>query len=42
MTDRAIIETIDGIRYVDLEDFKTSKTIDLESFYDSRNQNMLL
>ena len=38
MTDRAIIETIDGIRYVTLEDFKTSKTIDLESFYDSRNQ----
>ena len=38
MTDRCIIETIDGIRYIDLEDFKTSKTIDLESFYDSRNQ----
>lgn len=38
MTDRAIIETIDVVRYVDLEDFKTSKTIVLESFYDSRNQ----
>ena len=38
MTDRCIIETIDGVRYIDLEDFKTSKTIDLESFYDTRNQ----
>ena len=36
--DKVIIETIDGIRYVDILDYKTSKTIDLESYYDTRNQ----
>lgn len=38
MTDRCVIETIDNVRYIDLLDHKTSKTIDTESFYNSRNQ----
>lgn len=36
--DKVIIETIDGVRYVDILDYKTSETIDIESYYDTRNQ----
>lgn len=36
--DKVIIETVEGIRYIDILDYKTSKTIDLESYYDTRNQ----
>ena len=39
--DKVIIETINGIRYVSILDYKTSKTIDTESYYDARNQNTL-
>jgi len=36
--DKVIIETINGIRYASILDYKTSKTIDTESYYDARNQ----
>jgi len=36
--DKVIIETINGVRYVDVLDYKTSETIDEESYYDARNQ----
>ena len=36
--DKVIIETIDGIRYASVLDYKSSKTIDTESYYDTRNQ----
>ena len=36
--DKVIIETINGIRYASILDYKTSKTIDTESYYDTRNQ----
>ena len=40
--DKVIIETIDGIRYIDVLDYKTSKTIDEESYYDTRNQKFAM
>jgi len=36
--DKVIIETINGIRHIDILDYKTSETIDEESYYDARNQ----
>ena len=36
--DKVIIETVDGKRYVDIYDYKTSKTIDTESYYNNRTQ----
>lgn len=36
--DKVIIETIDEIRYIEVIDYKTSKTIDLESYFDTRSQ----
>lgn len=38
MADKVIIETIKGIRYVDIDDYKSSETIDTESYFDVRNQ----
>jgi hypothetical protein len=38
MTDKAIIETIGGVKYVDLFDYKTSERIDTESFFNTRTQ----
>lgn len=42
--DKVIIETIDGIRYVDIEDYKTNEEIKLESYFNPRTQtyDMLL
>ena len=36
--DKVIIETIDVIRYASVIDYKSSKTIDTESYFDTRNQ----
>jgi len=40
--DKVIIETIDGTRYASIVDYKTSKTIDLESYFDTRNQKFAM
>lgn len=42
--DKVIIETVDGIRYVDVEDYKTNEEIKLESYFNPRSQtyDMLL
>lgn len=36
--DRVVIETIDGVRYVDIEDYKTNKKIDIASYMDQRTK----
>ena len=40
--DKVIIETINGVRYIDILDYKTSETIDEESYYDARNQKFAM
>lgn len=40
--DKVIIETINGIRYVDVEDYKTNETIEWESFYNFKNGYSML
>lgn len=36
--DRVFIETINGVRYVDIKDWKTNKSIDMESFFNKRTK----
>ena len=36
--DKVFIETIKGIRYIDVEDYKTNKSIDLESYFNPRTK----
>jgi hypothetical protein len=36
--DKVFIETINGIRYIDIFDYKTNESIDLESFYNPRTK----
>ena len=40
--DKVIIETINGVRYIDILDYKTSETIDEESYYVARNQKFAM